>query len=318
MLFFNKKLQFPSQPKEGDSYTNFKHLDDDKLYNDNEYTLELLKNSIKNDTVEEKNISYHAYWYGKINEKHVFSIKSLLCTQKNNKVYLWIDRKTIKENLNNKYLNEIENYIEIKTYNPKFEIKNTCFEKFDDIFSQKQNLPARADAFRLLIPYKYLLENKYNGVIYFDLDVLFLRDFSDILDNSFCYQWEKQPYANNAVLFFNDFEIIEKTSILIEKYKSTLSWVIFNYSNKELKDLTVLPCTYFDPIWNITDKTKYDYPILSFDDFFKNYSGNINSYKDFFTGCYAYHWHNKWDIKPEQNSLFNKFYMEFSDIIKNK
>ncbi|PCG19852.1 hypothetical protein [Brachyspira sp. G79] len=82
-----------------------------------------MKNSLDNDIAEKKNISYHAYWYGKINEKHVFSIKSLLCTQENKKVYLWIDNKTIKENLNNKYISEIEKYIEIKTYNPKIEIK---------------------------------------------------------------------------------------------------------------------------------------------------------------------------------------------------
>ncbi|EKV56640.1 hypothetical protein A966_08839 [Brachyspira hampsonii 30446] len=312
-----KKAKFPNQPSSGSPYTNFKHINDEKLYNDNEYALEFLKNNIDDGAVNTKNISYHAYWYGKINEKHVFSIKSLLCTQNNKKVYLWIDKKTTKDNLNNKYIKEIENYIEIKTYNPKIEIKNTCFEKFDYIFNQKKNLPARADAFRLLIPYKYLLENKYDGIIYFDLDVLFLRDFSNILNNSFCYQWEKQPYANTAILFFNDKKIIEKTDTLIKIHQSVLPWVIFNYSNKELEDLTVLPCSYFDPIWNITDKTKYDYPILSFEDFFQNYSGNITSYKEFFSGCYAYHWHNQWNTKAEQNSLFNKFNEEFDNILKN-
>ncbi|WP_205676555.1 hypothetical protein, partial [Brachyspira sp. G79] len=90
-----------------------------------------------------------------------------------------------------------------------------------------------------------------------------------------------------------------------------------NFSNLELKDLTVLPCAYFDPIWNMKDKTKYDYPILSFEDFFKNYSGNIKSYKDFFTGSYAYHWHNQWNVKPEPNSLFNNFNEEFNNILKN-
>ncbi|WP_300752348.1 glycosyltransferase [uncultured Brachyspira sp.] len=317
MFFFNKKLHFPPQPASGDSYTNFKHINDEKLYTDNEYALEFLKNSVNNYTADKENISYHSYWYGKINEKHVFSIKSLLCTQKNKKVYLWLDNKTIKENSNNKYISEIENYIEIKTYNPKFEIKNTCFEKFDYIFSQNKNLPARADAFRLLIPYKYLSENKYEGVIYFDLDVLFLRDFSNILNDSFCYQWEKQPYANTAVLFFDNENIIENTISSIDKYKTVLPWVVFNFSNLELKDMMVFPCTYFDPVWNITDKTKYDYPILYPDDFFKNYSGNITSYKEFFTGCYAYHWHNQWNVKPDSNSLFNKFHEEFNYILKN-
>ena len=317
MFFFHKKVKFPSQPSSGSPYTNFKHLEDEKLYLDNEYALELLKNNLNNDTVKTKNISYHAYWYGEINEKHVFSIKSLLCTQHNKKVYLWIDKKSIKKNLNNKYIKEIENYIEIKTYDPKIEIKNTCFKKFDYIFNQKQNLPARADAFRLLIPYKYLLENKYEGIIYFDLDILFLRDFSNTLNNSFCYQWEKQPYTNTAILFFDNKKIIEQTNILIKKHQTVLPWIIFNYSNEEMKDLMVLPCAYFDPIWNITDKTKYNYPIYSFNDFFKNYSGNISSYKEFFTGCYAYHWHNQWNTEIEKNSLFYRFNEEFNNILKN-
>ena len=316
MFLLNRKVKFPPQPKSGDSYTNFKHLNDEKLYIDNEYTLKFLKNSINNDIPQTKNISYHAYWYGKINEKHMLSINSLLCTQKNNKVYLWIDTETIEENLKNKYLDEIKNYIEIKVYNPKLEIKNTCFEKFDYIFNQTAHLPARADAFRLLIPYKYLLENKYEGIVYFDLDVLFLRDFSNILTNSFCYQWEKQPYGNNAVLFFDNTEILYNTSILLKKYDSALSWCIFNYSNDKLKDLMVLPCTYFDPVWNITDKNKYDYPITAFDDFFNEYNGAKISYRDFFTGCYAYHWHNKWGIEANENSLFNMFYNEFNSILK--
>lgn len=76
-------------------------------------------------------------------------------------------------------------------------------------------MPARADAFRLLITYKY-------GGLYFDLDVLFLKDFSDLLENSFCYQWEKQPYANTAVLFLKDKDIINKCLPYIDKYNTVV------------------------------------------------------------------------------------------------
>ena len=320
MIFFNfKKVKFPDMPISGEKYTNFKHIDDSKLYTDNEYAIEYLKNNLENNKKENinTNISYHSYWYGKINEKHVLSIKSLLCTQKNPKIYLWIDSKTTKENLNNKYINELENLIEIKTYNPKLAIKNTCFEQFDYIFNQKKKLPARADAFRLLIPYKYLVENKYNGIVYFDLDVMFLRDFSDILDNSFCYQWEKQSYANTAILYINDKNMIEETVQIIEKEQTVLPWIIFNFSNVQLKNLMVFPCAFFDPLWNITDKNKYNYPVTSPNDFFTNYNGNITSYKEFFTGCYTYHWHNLWNTEANENSLFNMFYREFSNILKN-
>lgn len=184
-MFFKKKIyniDIPPQSTTGDSYKNFNHLQDDLLYTNNEYALNFLKN--KNEKItESKKIKCHAYWYGEINEKHIFSIKSLLCAQKNSEVYLWIDKATFNKNKKNKFLKEIEKliYIYIYIYEDKIQIKDTPFEKYKDLFLQNSNLPARADAFRLLIPYKY-------GGLYFDLDVLFLKDFSDLLENSFCYQ----------------------------------------------------------------------------------------------------------------------------------
>ena len=122
-MFFKKKIYIPPQPTAGDSYKNFNHLEDDLLYTDNEYALNFLKN--KNEKItESKKIKCHAYWYGDINEKHIFSIKSLLCAQKNVEVYLWIDKNTFNKNKKNKFLKEIENDIYIYIYMKiKFKLK---------------------------------------------------------------------------------------------------------------------------------------------------------------------------------------------------
>lgn len=120
-MFFKKKIYIPPKPTVGDSYKNFNHLEDDLLYSDNEYALNFLKN--KNDKITKyKKFKCHAYWYGNINEKHIFSIKSLLCSQKNAEVYLWIDKATFNKNKKNKFLREIENdiYIYMKI---KFKLK---------------------------------------------------------------------------------------------------------------------------------------------------------------------------------------------------
>ena len=309
-MFFKKKIYIPPQPTAGDSYKNFNHLEDDLLYTDNEYALNFLKN--KNDKItKSKKIKCHAYWYGDINEKHIFSIKSLLCAQKNAEVYLWIDKSTFNNNKKNNFLKEIENDIYIYIYEDKIQIKNTPFEKYKNLFIQKDNLPSRADAFRLLIPFKY-------GGLYFDLDILFLKDFSDLLENSFCYQWEKQPYANTAIVFFKDKEIINKTLPYIEKYNAVVPWAIFNYSNVDLEEMTILPCAFFDPIWNITNINNYDYPITRFEDLFTEYKNKNISYKEFFRGAYAYHWHNQWNRKIDKNSLFDIFNEEFSEMLKIK
>lgn len=114
-MFFRKKFYIPPPQSNGGSYKNFNHLEDDLLYTDNEYALNFLKN--KNDEiVKSEKIKCHAYWYGYINEKHIFSIKSLLCTQKNPEVYLWIDKATFNKNKKNKFLREIENDIYIYIY----------------------------------------------------------------------------------------------------------------------------------------------------------------------------------------------------------
>lgn len=111
-MFFKKKFYIPTQPTSGDSYKNFNHLEDDLLYIDNEYALNFLKNK-KDEIVKSEEIKCHAYWYGDINEKHIFSIKSLLCAQNNSEIYLWIDKATFNKNKKNKYLKEIENHIYI-------------------------------------------------------------------------------------------------------------------------------------------------------------------------------------------------------------
>lgn len=125
-MFFKKKIYniyIPPQSTTGDSYKNFNHLQDDLLYTNNEYALNFLKN--KNEKItESKKIKCHAYWYGEINEKHIFSIKSLLCAQKNSEVYLWIDKATFNKNKKNKFLKEIEKLIYIYIYMKiKFKLK---------------------------------------------------------------------------------------------------------------------------------------------------------------------------------------------------
>lgn len=317
-MFFNfkKKIYIPpqSQFNTGASYKNFRHLENDLLYTNNEYALNFLKNESKNENEEKieksKKIKWHAYWHGDINEKHIFSIKSLLCSQKNAEVYLWIDKNGFNKNKKNKFLKEIEHDIYIYIYEDKIQIKDTPFEKYKNIFLQNENLPARADAFRLLIPFKY-------GGLYFDLDVLFLRDFSDLLKNSFCYQWENQPYANTAISFFNK-DIINKCLTYIEKYKTVVPWAVFNYANADLSDMTVFPCAFFDPIWNIGDINNYDYPITKFEDLFTEYKNKPLSYKEFFKGVYAFHWHNQWNRQIDKASLFAAFNYEFSEILNTK
>ena len=51
----------------------------------------------------------------------------------------------------------------------------------------------RSDIARLMILFNY-------GGIYFDLDIILLKDINCILDFEFCYQWGGKTGGNNAFL----------------------------------------------------------------------------------------------------------------------
>lgn len=80
------------------------------------------------------------------------------------------------------------------------------------------------------------------------------------------------------------------------------------------------PCTFFDPLWGgYCDGM----PFKEFADFFKEFGEgydkdpNINSYRNFFPGAFAYHWHNKWDAEEVENSYFGLFNHEFNNILSS-
>ena len=306
---------------------SWKHLRDQQLYFDNDYALkrlsegiDLYNEGIKPDKDLNTLTTYHCYWYGEIGRKQVFSLKTFLCTQDLHrcKVILWLDIFDGYENyILNPYLQEILPFIEVRLYDPFDEVKNTPWADNVDLAIQDTSytgLVKRADAFRYLTLYNY-------GGVYFDLDVMFLKDLSDLLNIEFCYAWENQPYANSAV--FNLFRCSKIATYLMAKCIENLivsPWDVFKYEDLKLSNLYVLPCAFFDPIWQGLGNGKY--PISNFHDFFRPFdtdyknSLGIQSYKAFFPGCYCYHWHNEWKTPEFENSFYGFFEKQFNEIFK--
>lgn len=268
-------------------------------------------------------IKAHTFWHGEIGEKQLFSLKSFLCTQ--NLYYLdlclWLDGDdSYDKALRNKELMDLvsssNHKISIKKWNVEDEIIGTPFERIKWYFKWDRILPFVADDFRIVCLYKY-------GGLYFDLDIMFVKDLIPLLmRGEFVYAWENQPFANNALLYFRKesylINIIAKEMI---KHKSSQPWILFKYKNLKLASLIVYPCSMFDPLWV---GYKPGMPINKFEDFFKPFDEsfkkdeNISSYKDFFKGIYAYHWHNHWHIQTNKESYYGIFNKEFSDILENE
>ncbi len=328
MRIFDKIKKIPFRLNRQTFFEDNSHISNLQLVTDKDkyfmYMTDIQRVNLKREVMSQvrniestKKIVAHTYWYGEIGRKQVFSIKSFLATQDLNRVevWLWLDAEKGYDNYeNNVWLKEIMPFIKIKCYDPVNELKKIkCVNKI--IFTQNFNLPYRADGFRLLTLYKY-------GGLYFDLDICFLDDLTRLCDNrEWCYAWEKQAYANNALLYFKSGNESSLMRYLFKKAKrkAPMPWTVFRYSDRKLKNLTVYPYQLFDPAWLRPDGVVTD---EYFDDFFMTVTppdkDKIKSYKDFYPGALAYHWHNRWSLVEEENSYFCVFEKEFQNILEKK
>lgn len=189
---------------------------------------------------------------------------------------------------------DISKYCEIKPFFFDNEQKN--FNIDHDLFSN--TIEYRSDCIRLL------LLNNYGGC-WFDLDCFFLRSFDSIFSNyedEICvYQWEKQNYPNNAIMIS-----LEPES---SKMKENIEFIInrnkgFGFQQASLTynlplHFLVLPCSWFDGSWI---KNPYH---LGFSNFFKHTKKQYD-FNNFFTRAFCYHWHNRWNITIEENSIIEQ------------
>ncbi len=265
---------------------------------------------------------FHVYWYGKITRKQLLCIKSYLATQNLNKTKLivWLD---YKNGYNENNINIIPKHINIiiKKFIPDKLAKGTLFEGKHYINLEDINLiKYRSDLARVLFLYHY-------GGLYYDLDLILIKDLAPFLHLEFCYQWSNIiGRGNNALLSLHKgsnicINLFNKyiKYIEIEKKQFGLDYnrVIFDY---EL-NLLQLPSSIFDPVWILLDgKTKSNYSKLNnFDNFFKETNEKITKITDFFQNkVFAYHWHSRYSYKIEDNSYFNKLERIIDNILYNK
>ena len=259
---------------------------------------------------------FHVYWYGQLTRKQLCCINSFLVTQDltKTKLYVWLDKE------NGYYINNINlitkhQNIEIKCYDYRLDSIGTLFEG-KPFLSGQNNLKFRSDIARMLFLYKY-------GGLYYDLDCILLKDFSNLLDLEFCYQWstELRNKGNNGILRLKKQSNICK--YMMNKYiielKKRNFFLGFNiHILNDDNNITCLPCSFFDPVWILTDnKTSSKYSKLDrFDDFFKNANEKVNV-DTFFKGTiYAYHWHSRNNNIIEKNSYFEQLENSINNNLK--
>lgn len=268
------------------------------------------------------------YWYGAFSLKQAFAVKSFLATQdlKKSELWLWLDIENghtgYEENLN---LRPFLPFLQIRCFDPEVEARNTPLERMSDLYDGVR-LASRSDFFRHVILYKY-------GGIYIDMDMMFLRDMSALLGNEhfhdeFCYRWSAHlPYGNSAVLRLRQHSDTARTLLVTcGEAGSCRPKDVLRFEDNAGLDLLVLPCPFFDALWPHHDRQDNynDAPFDRFADFFRKFGWRfkrnpaVRSYRDFFPGAFAYHWHNFWDAREHKDSYFGLFNREFDIILGEK
>jgi Glycosyltransferase sugar-binding region containing DXD motif len=295
-------------------------LDDERLYWDAEYCLRFLRELEAPDQGElPAGERFHFYWRGPISTKQAFAIKSVLTTQRGHgEVCLWLDPEDgYPDRERNPILRSLADQISVRPFDAAEECRGTPLEGRTELLEHESPLE-RANLFRLVGLYNH-------GGVYLDLDTMLLRDLSELqvqpfMTEDYTYRWSAHlPYGNNAVLRFrqgseNAWRLMERS---IELGTCNPTRVLL-FEGAEDVDLTVLPCAFFDPLWPHFDGIcpLEDAPFDGWEGFFRKFSWRFRpgreaeSYREFFPGAFAYHWHNQWEAPEHEQSYFGRFSRE--------
>ena len=263
-----------------------------------------LEKNFRRDTCGERMVWYHCFWHGTFGALQAASVRSCVRTQKKAKVCIWLECDDFnREKRENAALRSVIPFAKCARFDMHHFAKGTELQGakvLDDV----KNLTLRSDRARYLILLK-------NGGVYFDLDVIFIRDLSPLLHLEWVYEWSRTGDGNNAIMRLKAGSadartVVRRTSQLGAKMKSARS--VFSKHCKDFKCLWLLPCEFFDPLWPMVDghskENTENYCIKSFDEFFtkKKKQGDA-----FFETCFAYHWHGRWTKKIKAGSWAHHF-----------
>jgi len=264
-------------------------------YNDTQWVLDWLKENPIIGHADTSPIEYfHCFWRGPISDLHLMSLHSLDKFHPNSKIIFWttniIDIEKCEVWI--KIKNLLKERIELKVLLEINFNESGASSLYSTYKSATTNMPGKSkdneslayisDIVRFIVLYLY-------GGVWFDMDVLFLRNLDSIKLTRFVSQWGLDMWGNAAILK------LEKNHDLINNIIDNFSRPFYPCTSLQLDnnlDLTMLPSTFFDILWqyNIPDHIQFK----TFDDFFN--IDDLNLPKE----IYTYHWHNRWtsDVPP--------------------
>ena len=277
-------------------------LTDARLYDDYAHFRDCFQDHVSplRDSSRER-LLYHCFWHGPLTAHHELSLKSLLLTQREPlEIWLWATPETIAGC--GPFLETMgECALRVMPCEPSL-LQDTPLRDRVDLI-EGHSLAAISDLVRTVVLLKY-------GGIYFDLDLLFLKDLRDLTAVEFIYPWADRPHGNSAVMHFrrrspNLAALAERAAAIGTCHPR--SFLDFDAIEPLVDGVCVLPVFVFDPAWVAHDNRQplNDY-CLSFRDFFL--AERQVPLTAFYPGSYAYHWHNGWQLPLTERSLAGQWY----------
>ena len=279
-------------------------------YGDFEFNYEFLQtvDEIGDEELDDSN-NFHCYWKGLALDVHVVCIKSLLATQPEANVHIWVD--DFSQFRKSEYFEELDELevaiIEVKQ--PIFEFAgvpqmyNTYRQLINawtpTLTEYNHKVAYASDIFRFVVLKAY-------GGVWFDMDMIFLKDLRKIKLKRFVYKWGVQEYGNGALMRLErDNDILHR---VLHLNLSKPFYPTSTFDKKNNLDIWMLPTEFFDVIWKYKkyDGNKIKLPIKNFDDLFKPTKEDIDL--NFLPGCFTYHWHNHWSDGLPKNSPIERIY----------
>ena len=286
---------------------NLTYEDNASLYFDYRLGLELLRNVRDEDyNYPDEIVNFHIYTEVK-NNKELECVKSFLATQnlEKTRLVIWSDY----EIYDNPLLQPYKHLITFKVYNAREEAVGTPMEHEHTMLDASDSkYYLKSDLFRLMILHKY-------GGVWADMDIVFLRDFKQILDQEYMYKWGGDTdFAHlgacaTVLAMHKQSEFSYKMLDVVKTMPAlgdTTVWGKDTFAKlwREWPHFTIFPSTFFNTEWLISKVDR----ILSEDvenDWFYN---KKNTAKDhLFLEAFTWHWHNssKKTFPIEEGSKFD-------------
>jgi hypothetical protein len=281
--------------------------------------------------VEDKMLA-HTYWHGAYTAKPALAIKSFLATQnmQHAQVILWLDARTPEISPE---LEKLQNLgVQVRPFVFTVAMAGTPLEAQFTGLGEKsaghEDWPEDRTASDLV---RYAVLYKHGG-LWFDSDVMFLRDLSPLFPFEFAYPWSKrhengggpQNHTLNAAmmrLFKGSDANKDMISRVAREHIPFGLWGLSSLrDNTKHPDLRVVAVEIFDPLWKdtsyfseteltifIRNMREKDPETNRFDWFFLNETATVSAGFHLLTksNSHAYHWHNRWDLDAQLGSAFN-------------